>query len=189
MQSSHNQQVLSPNGNPVGPAAASFPAEGTPRTLHGPNTTLVCPGDECFRRGFNSAPPCLPSTIGSLSASAPAHTSLSSCATTAPGLFISCSIGGTMKAWGPVVGFIGVQLGTAQGEADGKRCNPTAESPRGAPRPGGPVPVTARRRCLAQRLEWRPMLLDGAPSTVPRYSAIAAWRTSPRRDPGDPAIE
>lgn len=92
-------------------------------------------------------------------------------------------VGGLDTYLGPAVGLLGVQHTTAQGQADGKRCNPTAESRRGAPRPDGPLPVTARRKqphpipAMASNAS-----LDGARSTVPRYSAMAAWRTSPRRD-------
>lgn len=93
-------------------------------------------------------------------------------------------VGGLDTYLGPAVGLLGVQQTAAQGQADGKRCNPTAESRRGAPRPDGPLPVTARRKqphpipAMASNAS-----LDGARSTVPRYSAMAAWRTSPRRDP------
>lgn len=93
-------------------------------------------------------------------------------------------VGGLDTYLGPAVGLLGVQQAAAQGQADGKRCNPTAESRRGAPRPNGPLPVTARRKqphpipAMASNAS-----LDGARSTVPRYSAMAAWRTSPRRDP------
>lgn len=93
-------------------------------------------------------------------------------------------VGGLDTYLGPAVGLLGVQQTAAQGQADGKRCNPTAESRRGAPRPDGPLPVTARRKqphpipAMASNPS-----LDGARSTVPRYSAMAAWRTSPRRDP------
>lgn len=92
-------------------------------------------------------------------------------------------VGGLDTYLGPAVGLLGVQHMTAQAQADGKRCNPTAESRRGAPRPDGPLPVTARRKqphpipAMASNAS-----LDGARSTVPRYSAMAAWRTSPRRD-------
>lgn len=96
---------------------------------------------------------------------------------------LEAHVGGLDTYLGPAVGLFGVQQMTAQAQADGKRCNPTAESRRGAPQPDGPLPVTARRKqphpipAMASNAS-----LDGARSTVSRYSAMAAWHTSPRRD-------